>query len=737
MTRASTVELLAPAGDRDSLKAALLAGADAVYVGGTRFSARANAKNFDRKDLAWARRVTTRLGRRLYVAFNTLLFDEEWAQAEDDLAFLEDLGPDAIIVQDLGLLATLRDRGSPLPRHLSTQGAWDGAGGTSLLQDLGVQRVILPRESSLRDIEHLVDHAPFEIEVFVHGAHCYGVSGRCHWSVHLGPRSGNRGTCAQPCRRNYTSSEVGAIAAFSPKDLRTVGRIEQLSRLGVAAFKIEGRLKNARTIRHVVASYRAVMDGNATPDQVSNELDLAFSRQWCEGFLDGPPESWRTDRSVGHLGLRMGTVVEAVDGAGRTLVEADRPIRAGMGLSWSEPDGRRDGRRGDKVVWASEERGRVAVRFRKQAPTKAGTVLYATASSDDRDPCEGWENEWDGDDVRLWLEGRAGEPLRCRFELAGRTGMLASNQCLELARGKGVDEVVREKFQTLDEHKVVLDTSGLGSNLFVPPSDLKGLRRRLIEWLQTPESQEPPSCSGGLTVVDVAEGVGRFDYALRVFQQGWVTELTHRFGPPLGWVVPLACAPREGMNGYWIPPCHGPDSIRWVEERLEALADSELHCGSWEAFDLARRFPRHRFTVDTTFNVTNARAARVVRDAGVGYDTGIDSPRPLRFATQVLRVNPLVTVSRFPLSEGTPVRWCSDRGDVLHLHRLGESVGTFLERWPEIPEHFTSPMRVDVFVPPGTDPDTFFERLRTWLAACDARARLATPPPKEMGRRGS
>lgn len=722
MTRVSTAELLAPAGDRDSLKAALLAGADAVYVGGTRFSARANAKNFDRNDLAWARRVTTRLGRRLYVAFNTLLFDEEWARAEDDLAFLEDLRPDAIIVQDLGLLATMRDRASTLPRHLSTQGAWDGAGGSSLLQDLGVERVILPRESSLRDIEHLVDHAPFEIEVFVHGAHCYGVSGRCHWSVHLGPRSGNRGTCAQPCRRNYASSERGAIPAFSPKDLRTVGRIEQLSRLGVAAFKIEGRLKNARTIRHVVASYRAVMDGKATPDQVADELDLAFSRQWCEGFLDGPPESWRTDRSVGHLGLRMGTVVEAVDGAGRTLVEADRPIRAGMGLCWSEPDGLRDGRRGDKVVWASEERGRVAVRFRKQAPTNPGTVLYATASSDDRDPCEGWDREWDGDDVRLWLEGRAGEPLRCRFEVGGKTGALTSTRCLESARGKGVDEVMREKFQALGEHKVVLDTSGLGSNLFVPPSDLKGLRRRLVESLQTPEPRGFQSCSGGDTDGEVPEEVGRFDYALRIFQEAWVAELARRFDPPLGWVLPLSCGQGEANHGYWIPPCYGPESTRWVEEQLESLANAEFHCASWEAFDLARRFPRHRFTVDTTFNVTNARAARVVREAGVGLDTGIEAPRPLRSATQVLRVNPLVTVSRFPRSEGAPTRWCSDRGDVLHLYQLGESVGTFLERWPEIPQHFTSKMRVDVFVPPGTDPDTFFERLRTWLAACGARA---------------
>lgn len=158
MTRAAhRTELLAPAGDRASLQAALLAGADAVYLGGTRFNARAGAHNFDEEGLRWARRVTRRLGKRLYLTFNTVLFEHEWAAVEADLDFLETLEPDAIIVQDLGLLETLRRRGSRIPRHVSTQAAWDGAGGADLLCELGVSRVILPRETHADDLARLIE----------------------------------------------------------------------------------------------------------------------------------------------------------------------------------------------------------------------------------------------------------------------------------------------------------------------------------------------------------------------------------------------------------------------------------------------------------------------------------------------------------------------------------------------------------------------------------------------------
>ncbi|MBI5531128.1 MAG: U32 family peptidase [Deltaproteobacteria bacterium] len=718
MTRANhRAELLAPAGDRASLQAALLAGADAVYLGGTRFNARAGASNFDADGLKWARRVTRRLGRRLYVTFNSILFEREWPWVEADLDFLEELQPDAIIVQDLGLLETLHRRQSRLPRHLSTQAAWDGAGGASLLRDLGVERVILPRETPLEDIVRLIDHAPFEIETFVHGAHCYSVSGRCHWSVHLGPRSGNRGNCAQPCRRLYESEGRPAAPAFSPKDLRLIARANELSRIGVAALKIEGRLKNARTIRRVVAAYRAVLDGKATPQEMADELDLAFSREWCEGFLDGPPKSWRTQGSVGHLGLRVGEVLEPANAAGRMLIDAQRPLREGMGLSWNEPGAERDGRRGGVLVWVSAERGRVEARLRGPGPSRSGIVLYATASATQDDPTEGWNPAWDCTGLTLQLEGRVGSMLQCHYDAEGRRGTVQSEATLQASRGGGLEDIVRERFQVLNEAFAVdrLDTSLLEPGLFLPPSALKALRRAVVEALQSAPSASSPSPEP-MQQAPEAEGTAA-DYSIRIYQQEHVDAFLREPAPPLGWVLPLACAQRGHPTParYWIPWVSGPGSVEAIASKLESLPDAELLCFSWEALDLARRFPRHRFAVDGAFNVSNARAAQVLARAGVGFDVGLEAPGALAGAQRVVRVNPLVSSSRFPPPEDGARSFRNDCGDVFHLHSLGGAYGLFLERWPDRLPPGTGPIRVDAWVPPGESVAIFAQRLRDWL----------------------
>ncbi|MDD3149129.1 MAG: U32 family peptidase, partial [Candidatus Riflebacteria bacterium] len=201
MQQRPKIELLAPAGSQACLKAACLAGADAVYLAGKRFGARAFAANFDEKGLRWARRVTRALGRKMYVTLNTIVFEHEWKLLDEALSFYESLQPDALIIQDIGVAVELRHRGSKIPLHLSTQAAWFGQGGVEELKELGITRVILPREVGAAELQQLVDSVPFELEIFVHGAMCYSISGRCFWSIALGTRSGNRGTCAQPCRR--------------------------------------------------------------------------------------------------------------------------------------------------------------------------------------------------------------------------------------------------------------------------------------------------------------------------------------------------------------------------------------------------------------------------------------------------------------------------------------------------------------------------------------------------------
>lgn len=722
------IELLAPAGDRESLQAALIAGADAVYLGGARFNARAGAANFDEQGLRWARRVTRRLGRRMYVTFNTLLFDHEWAHVEADLDFLEALQPDAIIVQDLGLLDTLRRRGSAIPRHLSTQGAWDGAGGAELLRDLGVERVILPRETPLEDIVRLVETSPFEIETFVHGAHCYSVSGRCHWSVSLGPRSGNRGTCAQPCRRLYESEGLAPRAAFSTKDLRLVARAHQLSEARVAALKIEGRLKNARTIRRMVAAYRAVLDGTLSPAEVTDSLDLAFSREWCEGFLDGAPSDWQTRGSVGHLGLRVGEVLRPADSAGRVMIQADHSLKPGMGLSWNEPGGERDGRRGGVLVWTSGETGRVEARFRGVSPSRAGIVLYATATATQDDPVEGWNPAWDRAGIALQFEGSAGSVLRCHYEADGNRGTVSSEAVLERSRSGGLEGILQERFQGLGDDHIVdaLDLERLETGLFLPPSALKALRRELVEAIEASPAAPSPSPAPASPPPDT-EGA-RGDYSIRIYQPEHVEELLREPAPPLGWVLPMDSARSAIARGLsarvtcWLPWVCGPRACDDLEPLLDALPDGEFLCFSWEALELARRFPRHRFCVDWTFNVSNARAASVLASAGVGFDAGMEAPGALDGARRVVRVNPLVSVSRFPAPTGGPRTFRNDRGDGFHLRGLGAVEGLFMQRWPHRLPPGHGPLRVDLFVPPGESATTVARRVREWMSESEVDA---------------
>jgi len=286
---ARSIELLAPAGSPASLKAACIAGADAVYLAGKRFGARAFAANFDEKSLRWARRVTQALGKKMYVTLNTIVFEHEWKLLDEALAFYESLQPDALIIQDIGVAVELKRRGSRIPLHLSTQGAWFGHGGAEELKELGISRVILPREVSADELEQLLKTAPFELEIFVHGAMCYSISGRCFWSIALGTRSGNRGTCAQPCRREYSidgSCGNGGSCLFSPRDLRLINEVEWLKNSGVASLKIEGRMKSPEYVYQVVKAYREALDNSRNIE--SAKLNEVFTRAASPGFFNGP-----------------------------------------------------------------------------------------------------------------------------------------------------------------------------------------------------------------------------------------------------------------------------------------------------------------------------------------------------------------------------------------------------------------------------------------------------------------
>ena len=284
------IELLAPAGNFECLIAAVQNGADAVYISGKSFGARSFADNFDREELERAVDYCHLRGVCVYVTVNTLVYDNEFGAAEDYLMFLNRIGVDALIVQDLGIIETARKIIPQMPLHASTQMTIHNSYGVKALEKIGIKRVVLSRELSLDDIRSISENCDAELEVFSHGALCMCYSGQCLMSSIIGGRSGNRGKCAQPCRLPYTVMNNKKKAFYmSLKDLCSLEHIETLKDIGVASLKIEGRMKGPAYVAAVVKIYRKYIDN---PQKISYEdielLDRIFNRGGLtDGYLTG------------------------------------------------------------------------------------------------------------------------------------------------------------------------------------------------------------------------------------------------------------------------------------------------------------------------------------------------------------------------------------------------------------------------------------------------------------------
>lgn len=253
-------ELLAPAGNINIFKAVIEAGADAVYVGGSMFGARAYANNFDEEELLYAIDYAHLKGVKVYLTVNTLLKNDEIEKLYDYLLPFYERGLDAVLVQDLGALKLIHDRFPDIAIHTSTQMTVTGIDGVRFLKQFGVQRVVMAREVSLAEMKEIHEKCGMEIEAFVHGALCYSYSGQCLFSSMLGGRSGNRGRCAQPCRLPYCVGNKKDTYILSLKDMCGIKDLQKLKESGVYSLKIEGRMKQAGYASGVVAYYRRYID---------------------------------------------------------------------------------------------------------------------------------------------------------------------------------------------------------------------------------------------------------------------------------------------------------------------------------------------------------------------------------------------------------------------------------------------------------------------------------------------
>ena len=279
------MELLAPAGSMEALRAAVCNGADAVYLGADTFNARINARNFSAADLQEAVVYCHVRGVKVHLTLNTLVLDREMPRAAELIRLAASCGVDAFIVQDLGMVSLCRQLAPDVPINASTQMSIHSLEGVLEAAALGCSRVVLARELPAEEIAHICKRSPVEIEVFVHGALCMCYSGQCYLSSVIGRRSGNRGQCAQPCRLPYGYGRFESTRyPLSLKDNCLAGELDELRRMGVASIKIEGRMKRPEYVAIVTRAYRTVLNGGKLMPSDLQELETAFSRQ---GFTDG------------------------------------------------------------------------------------------------------------------------------------------------------------------------------------------------------------------------------------------------------------------------------------------------------------------------------------------------------------------------------------------------------------------------------------------------------------------
>ncbi len=326
-------ELLAPAGSYDVLVIAVNAGADAVYIAGQNYGARAFAKNFTMEEIEKAVNYAHLNNAKVHVTVNTLINNFEIINVLDYLFQLYQIGVDAVIVQDFGIIQLLKKLMPDLEVHASTQMALSNYTAIKWAYENNIKRVVLPREKSIEEIEMIhdqleKDEVDLELEVFGHGALCYCVSGNCYMSSYNSGRSGNRGACAQPCRREYRLKyrgyNVGNGFLLSTHDLATYNNLDAISKAGVTSLKLEGRMKSGDYIGTIVNSYRNIIDGN--PGDWQKDLHLVFNRRFTNGYImNDKPGQVMGRGSSGHEGLYIGDITN-IDGTKVTIEIKNKEI---------------------------------------------------------------------------------------------------------------------------------------------------------------------------------------------------------------------------------------------------------------------------------------------------------------------------------------------------------------------------------------------------------------------------
>lgn len=522
--RREDVELLAPAGDWECMRAAVANGADAVFFGVEKFNARARANNFRSEELPEIMAFLHSYGVKGFLTFNILVFENELADAKELIDACVDAGVDAVIVQDLGLVKMIREISPDFPIHGSTQMTITSPEAVEFTKPFGLERVVLGRENNLKQIRTIGEQARLPMEVFVHGALCVSYSGQCLTSEMWGGRSANRGECAQACRLPYDLMVDGEVKPMgdvtyllSPKDLAAIDLMPELIEAGVTSFKIEGRLKTPEYVANVVSKYRKAIDryfdGNWSPTSKEDirELQQSFSRGFTHGFLEGTNNKKLVDGTFPKSrGVYMGTVEQILrDGV---VCRIHAPLKRGDGIVFDagDPTKKEEGgrvydlrRKGVKLEGEAGEGwiidivpGRNDVDLRR---LHVGDRIWKTNDPAlDKALRQSYETEkpYRVFPVHVKVEGRAGEKLATWWTDVQKdvTVRVDSELLLETAQKRPMDAaLLEEQFGRLGGTVFQLEalTSQLEGDVIVPMRELNSIRRQAVELLAG-ERPKPP-----------------------------------------------------------------------------------------------------------------------------------------------------------------------------------------------------------------------------------------------------
>ena len=495
------VELLAPAGNMDSLKAAVMAGCDAVYLGGVLFGARAFAGNFTNEEIVDAINYAHLYGVKVYVTINTIIYDSEVERFLDYVRFLHKNNVDAVIIQDIGMFDLLRKKFPNLELHASTQMNIHNYDGALLAKKLGFKRVVMARETPIDVIKKIKEEIDIEIEVFIHGALCVSYSGECLLSALVGKRSGNRGTCAQICRKKYDfyDDDKNKLNTnnylLSTKDLCTLKYIDKLIEVGVDSLKIEGRMKRSPYVYLVTKTYRKVIDNYYNTGKLKIdendiiELKKMFNRNFTKGFmLNEDNNNFTYDKRPNNIGIEVGQVISKVKNDLKIKLTYDVSVHDGLRILDDKED------KGlvinkmfinNKSVLEAKKGDVITLKYDKYVE-KNSKVLLTSSKKQLDSISEAIKNQERFIYIDLNFTAKENENLKLTItdglntvtEMLDKTPMRAINKETSF-------DVIKKQLSKLGNtiYKARSITLNLDDNLFINIKDINEIRRRAISKL--------------------------------------------------------------------------------------------------------------------------------------------------------------------------------------------------------------------------------------------------------------